>query len=131
MLRASKAHLANAGESYFEHMRFALIVGALVMGAGLACVLHAFVPACCERTCSRTVGSMQQLFADRSRLRCTIGESSGVLIFVILVLVSLVSALAVVLCTRGSAITLLLVPQAFVLPLIYLMQNRDLEPVPA
>ena len=131
MIKASRTHLADVGESYCEHMRFALIVGALATGAGLACVLHAFVPACCERTCSRTVGLLQQLFADRSRLPSTIAQSSGVLIFFILVLVSLVSAVAVGVCTVSSPIALVLIPQTFALPVIYLLQNRDLEPIAA
>ena len=33
MLQASRAHLADVGETYFEHMRFALLVGALGVGA--------------------------------------------------------------------------------------------------
>jgi len=128
MLQASKAHLAGVGESYFEHMRFAVIVGALATGAGLACLVHAFVPACCERTCSRTVSQLQQLFADRSMLPSVMAASSGVLIFVVLVLLSLVCAVAVAFCTASSAIALVLMPQAFALPLIYLAQNRGLDP---
>ena len=130
MLQASRAHLAEVGESYFEHMRFALIVGALATGAGLACVLHAFIPACCERSCSRTVALLQQLFADRSKLPWIVSESSGVLIFVVLVLVSLVSALVVASCSASSAIAFLLMPQAFTLPVIFLAQNRGLDPIP-
>ena len=56
--------MTEVGESYFQHMRFALVVGTLATGAGLACLLHAFVPALCERTCSRAVASLQHLFAS-------------------------------------------------------------------
>ena len=129
MLRASKAHLAEAGESYFEHMRFAAVVGMLAMGAGLACLLHALVPALCEKTCSRAVGSLQSLFRDRSQLRSTVAENSALFIFVVLTGVSCVTALALAICTAGTLIGLLVIPQAFALPLIFLLQNPGLEPV--
>jgi len=131
MLQASREHLQGVGESYFEHMRFAMLVGALAIGAGLACVLHAIVPAVCPSTCSRTVASLQELFADRGRLPQVVGQSSGLLIFVALILVSLVTALAVAFCTGTSAIGLVVIPQAFALPLIYLSQNRGLDPITA
>jgi hypothetical protein len=131
MLKASSAHLAEVGESYFEHMRFALLVGALATGAGLACVLHAVVPALCQTTCSRTVASLQELFADRGRLPRVAADSSGVLIFVVLLLISFVTAAVVAFCTLQTAIGLILVPQAFALPLIYLWQNTQLDPIEA
>jgi len=131
MLRASRAHLADVGETYFEHMRFALIVGALAIGAGLACVLHAIVPGLCQTTCSRTVALLQQLFADRGRLANVAEESSGVLVFVLLFLISCVTAVVVAFCTLATAIGLIVIPQAFALPLIYLWQNSQLDPLAA
>ena len=131
MLQASRAHLADVGETYFEHLRFALIVGTLVAGAGLACILHAIVPGCCERTCSRTVGQMHRLFANRSLLPSVIADSSGLLMFAGLMLVSLICAVFVALFVSSWPIAAGLIPQPFVLPLTYLMQNRGLDPVPA
>ena len=131
MLQASRAHLADVGETYFEHMRFALLVGALGVGAGLACMLHAIVPALCERTCSRTVGSLQRLFADRSQLAAVMSENSALLTFVVLTAISLVTAVSVAIATAGSWLALIVVPQAFTLPLVFLSQNRGLDPVPA
>jgi hypothetical protein len=131
MLRASRDHLAEVGESYFEHMRFALLVGALGLGAGLACVLHAIVPALCERTCSRTVASLQRLFADRSQLDRVVSENSALLIFVVLTAISLVTAMAVTICTAGSWLALIVIPQSFTLPLVFLSHNRGLDPAPA
>jgi len=68
MLTSSREHLIEAGETYFQHMRFAFIVGALAVGAGLACIVHSVVPALCPKSCSRTVGLLQTLFADRHKL---------------------------------------------------------------
>ena len=129
MLRASRAHLAEARETYFEHMRFAAVVGMLAMGAGLACLLHAIVPGLCEKTCSRAVGSLQSLFRDRSQLRSTVADNSGLFIFVILAGVSSATALTLAICTAGTLVGLLVIPQAFALPLIFLLQNPGLEPV--
>ena len=131
MLKASRAHLAAVGESYFEHMRFAMLVGTLAIGAGLACILHALVPALCERTCSRTVASLQKLFADRSQLGAVIADNSALIIFVVLMGVSCVTAIAVAAYTVGTPIGLLVIPQAFALPLIFLSQNRGLDPIVA
>jgi hypothetical protein len=125
MLRASRAHLAEVGESYFEHLRFALLVGALAVGAGLACMLHAVVPGICQKTCSRTVGLLQRLFADRGELPSVVEQSSGVVIFVILTALSSITALAIGLSGAGT-VALIVVPQAFALPLIFLAQNPEL-----
>jgi hypothetical protein len=129
MLKSSRAHLAEVGESYFEHMRFALLVGALAAGAGLACMLHAIVPGICQTTCSRAVGSLQRLFADRSQLGRTVAENSALLLFVLLTGISCITAIALAICTAGTQVGLVVIPQAFALPLIFLSQNPGLEPI--
>jgi hypothetical protein len=128
MLQASKRHLADVGESYFEHMRFALLVGTLATGAGLACILHAVVPAMCERSCSRAIASLQMLFADRSRMAEVTTENSALLVFVALTGVSLITCVAVTFCTAGTWLALIVIPQSFTLPMVFLSQNRGLDP---
>ena len=128
MLKASRAHLNAVGETYFEHMRFALFVGGLAVGAGLACILHALVPALCERSCSRAVASLQRLFADRRQLAAVALENSALLVFVVLMGISTVTAAAVAAYTSASLVGLIVIPQAFALPLIFLSQNRGLDP---
>ena len=129
MLKSSRAHLADVGETYFEHMRFALLVGAIAVGAGLACVIHALVPGVCQRTCSRAVASLQRLFADRRELDAIATENSALIIFVLLTALSLITAVTLAICTAGTLIGLVVLPQAFALPLIFLSQNTDLEAV--
>ena len=131
MLRSSRAHLAQVGESYWEHMRFAVLVSLLATGAGFACLLHAVVPGVCEHTCSRTIGSLQVLFGDRERVGETMQSNSALLIFVVLMLISFATCFVVALCMTGSLVGLILLPQAFALPLIFLSQNPELEPVRA
>ena len=55
MLKASRAHLAECGESYFAHLRAALGITLTLGGAALACAVHAFVPALFTRTASTRV----------------------------------------------------------------------------
>jgi hypothetical protein len=129
MLKSGRAHLAEVGESYFEHMRFAFLVGALAAGAGLACMLHAISPGICQTTCSRVVDSLQRLFADRSQLGRTVAESSALILFVLLTGISFVTAVALAICTAGTLIGLVVIPQAFALPLIFLSQNPGLDPL--
>lgn len=131
MLTASRTHLIEAGETYFQHMRFALVVGALAVGAGLACMVHAIVPALCPKSCSRTVALLQTLFADRDKLDAVSSASSGVLTFVILIALSSVTALATAAVIGDLLIGTLIVVQAYALPLIYLTQNPGLEPLSA
>ena len=49
------AHPRAIGETYGEHQRQALSVAAALFVAAAAALLHAFVPACCERTASRII----------------------------------------------------------------------------
>lgn len=131
VLQSSRAHLAGVGESYFEHMRFAMLVGALAVGAGLACMLHAIVPGVCQTSCSRAVASLQRLFADRNQLGPTVSENSALILFVVLTGVSCITAIALAICTAGTLVGLMVIPQAFALPLIFLSQNPGLEPISA
>ena len=49
------AHPRSVGENYFEHQRTALSFAMPLLGASLACFVHAFLPTCFERTGSETV----------------------------------------------------------------------------
>ncbi len=46
-------HPATVNETYFQHMRFALTFAFWLTMAGLAALVHAFIPAACETTASR------------------------------------------------------------------------------
>ena len=129
MIERSRRHLARAGETYFQHLRFALLVGFTTIGAGLACVIHAIVPALCERTCSRTLGQLSLLFEDRARLHQFEREASGVFTFVALLL--LASATVSLPAAAGGPFPLILMVAAlaFSIPAVFLSTNPDLESV--
>jgi hypothetical protein len=129
MWQRSKDHLETAGETYFEHMRFALVVGFVTAGAALACIIHAIVPALCERTCSRTLGQLSWLFADRRRLREFERQASGVFTFVALILLAAATTSIPAAVGGGKSLVLTLALLAFAIPFTFLSTNPELESV--
>ena len=61
-------HPAKAGESYFEHMAFALGFSWRLVRAGLAAFAHGILPACCETTASSEVLAMNDEIRARRAL---------------------------------------------------------------
>jgi hypothetical protein len=49
------SHPRSVNESYFEHQACAMRFAVSLIGAGLACFVHALVPGLFERTASRTI----------------------------------------------------------------------------
>ena len=128
-LADSQLHLEEAGESYLEHLRFAALVGLMLVGAGLACIIHALVPALCTRTASRMVERLGQLFRDRSRVAEAARDSSGALTMVLLlVLAAPVVAIMALMGTHiGFALPIAMLTLA--VPAVYLWGNPGLDPV--
>jgi hypothetical protein len=60
------AHPHSVGESYFVHQRMALTVCFSLFGAALAALLHALIPALCERTASCTILALHRRIATRT-----------------------------------------------------------------
>jgi len=60
------AHPRDIGESYGEHAGHALYIGARMIGAGVACLVHALLPGLFVRTASHTVDDIQNLMTRRS-----------------------------------------------------------------
>lgn len=66
MVRASRHHLAQVGENYFEHLAAALGFSFALAKASIACGLHALVPALCTSTASRSVAELQTKLVMRA-----------------------------------------------------------------
>lgn len=128
MLMRSRAHLAEAGESYLEHMRFAVGVGLMLVAAGLACIVHGLFPGYCTKTASRTVDELRRLFAERHALASVLQETSGALVFVGLVALTLPSW-ALLLLAPGYPLPILTALFAMAIPAVYLWTNPQLDPV--
>ncbi len=67
MIGASRRHLGEVGEGYFEHLRFAAKVGAVAIGGGLACFAHALVPALFPTTGSSAIRRVNRMIDERAR----------------------------------------------------------------
>ena len=66
-------HPRSLGESYWEHQRHALEFGVSMIRGGIACVIHALLPALFVRTASTTVVHLHERLVatrriDRSRI---------------------------------------------------------------
>ena len=129
MLADCRAHLREAGEGYFEHLRFAALVGGMLVGAGIACVIHALIPAFCTRTASRTVERLGRLFKDRMALPAVAAESSGALTMALLMLLAVPVAGAILLLSAHWAVGLPIALLTLALPVTYLMTNPGLDAV--
>ena len=126
MISRSREHLAAAGEGYFEHLRFASTIGLLAIAAGLACLIHALIPALCTRTCSLTIGRLRTLFDDRRTLPTVAAQTSGAITFVGLLVFAAVIA-AVQLTYSPYVIGVPLALLALGIPAAFLLSNRELD----
>lgn len=131
MIRQSKQHLAAATEGYGEHFRFATTVGLLAIAAGLACLVHAMIPALCTRTCSTIIARLQTLFPERRLLEQVAQQSSGAITFVRLLLLSAVVAAAPILAGASVVLGMAIGALAFAIPLAFLLSNPELDSVDA
>lgn len=61
------AHPQTVGESYFEHMGFALWFASRLLLAGGAALVHAVLPFLCETTASRIIRELHQRIENRGK----------------------------------------------------------------
>jgi hypothetical protein len=59
------SHPESVGESYFQHQRVALSFALPLLGASLAALLHALVPAACERTAGNIIRKLHSRLEKR------------------------------------------------------------------
>ncbi len=58
-------HPASVGESYPEHFMFASRFGLKLIGAGLAAIVHGFLPCAFEKTASSVIKDLYPRVANR------------------------------------------------------------------
>jgi hypothetical protein len=126
----SKAHLAAVGESYFEHMRFAAAVGAMLAAAAMACTLHALIPGVCTGTASRTIRRLNILLERRETLHELASSSGEAIGFAFLASASLLAVAALWIIGTNPAVALPLTFVALGLPGAFLLTNPELEAAP-
>lgn len=67
LARLFTTHPQTVGESYFEHMRFALWFSSRLLMAGGAALVHAVLPFLCETTASRIIRELHQRIEGRGK----------------------------------------------------------------
>ncbi len=127
MIGRSRAHLQAAGESYFEHMRFAANYGLLALAAGVAALIHSLIPALCTRTASRTVGLLSQLATERHRIDEVAARSVETKAFVLLLILATVVVAPLWLIDAPTSLRAIYNVLAFALPAALLLTNPDLD----
>lgn len=66
LARAFTEHPASVGESYSRHCVCAFGFGARMVGAGIACMIHALLPFLFVRTASRAITELnERMIANR------------------------------------------------------------------
>ena len=63
--RLFQDHPKALGMSWAEHGAGAVVIGARMVGAGLACIVHAVVPGVFTETAGRTVKSLHDHMIER------------------------------------------------------------------
>ena len=65
LARLFRNHPKSLGMSWAEHGAGAVVIGVRMIGAGLACIVHAAVPALFTETAGRTVMSLHDHMVRR------------------------------------------------------------------
>ena len=65
LARLFRDHPKALGMSWAEHGAGAVVIGARMVGAGLACIIHAVVPGMFTETAGRTVKSLHDHMVQR------------------------------------------------------------------
>lgn len=63
------AHPATVGETYWQHMAMSLGFAIRLLGAGLAALVHAFLPFLFETTGSRAIDQLHRAMVTHRRRR--------------------------------------------------------------
>ena len=65
LIRLMVSHPNSVGESYFEHLWFALRFGGLLLAAAFCAIVHALLPFCFEKTASGMVRRLYERIENR------------------------------------------------------------------
>ena len=126
MIGQSIAHLRSAGESYWQHFRFATTFGLLAMAAGIAAILHAFIPALCTSTASRIVRHLGNLLDDRSKIDAIENEAVEARAFVMLLILASAAVAPLWILDAPNTLRIAYTVLAFGLPAALMISNPEL-----
>ena len=126
MIRQTREHLRQAGESYWQHFRFATTFGLLAMAAGIAAILHAFIPALCSSTASRIVRHLGQLLEDRTKIDALENEAIEAKAFVMLLILATAVVAPLWLLDAPNTLRIIYTVLAYALPAALMVTNPEL-----
>lgn len=126
MISQSRAHLKNAGEGYWQHFRFATTFGLLAMAAGLAAILHAFIPGICTSTASRIVRHLGHLIDDRSQIDAIENEAVEARAFVMLLILATAAVAPLWILDAPNTLRITYTVLAYALPAALMVSNPEL-----
>ena len=126
MISQTRAHLKTAGETYWQHFRFATTFGLLAMAAGIAALLHAFIPALCTSTASRIVRHLGQLLEDRSKIDALESEAVEAKAFVLLLILATAVVAPLWILPAPNTLRIAYTVLAYALPAALMFTNPEL-----
>jgi len=126
MINQSRAHLAAAGEGYWQHFRFATTFGLVAMAAGFAALIHAFVPGICTSTASRLIRHLGHLIDDRSKIDAVENEAVEARAFVLMLMLATAVVAPLWILDAPSALRAIYTILAYALPATLLIANPEL-----
>ena len=126
MISQTRVHLRAAGETYWQHFRFATTFGLLAMAAGIAALLHAFIPAMCTTTASRIVRHLGQLLEDRSKIDALESEAIEAKAFVLLLILATAVITPLWLLDAPNTLRIAYTVLAYALPAALMFTNPEL-----
>ena len=126
MIGRSIAHLRQAGEGYWQHFRFATTFGLLALAAGIAAILHAFIPAFCTSTASRIIRHLGQLLEDRTQIDALESEAIEAKAFVMLLILATAVVAPLWLLDAPNTLRIVYTVLAFALPAALMVSNPEL-----
>ena len=125
--------MRQASESYWQHFRFATTFGLLAIAAGIAAILHAFIPALCTSTASRIIRHLGQLIEDRSRIDALENEAVEAKAFVLLLILAGAVVAPLWVMEAPNTLRIVYTVLALMLPAALMVSNPELmtreEPV--
>jgi hypothetical protein len=126
MFSRSRDHLRQADEGYWQHFRFATTFGLLAAAAGIAALIHAFVPALCTSTASRIVRHLGRLVEDRANIDALESEAVEAKAFVLLLILASLVVAPLWLLDAPTTLRILYTVLAFSLPAALMISNPAL-----
>lgn len=126
MIIQSRAHLQSAGEGYWQHFRFATTFGLLAVAAGIAAILHAFLPGICTTTASRIIRHLGQLIEDRNKIDAIENEAVEARAFVMLLLLATATVAPLWILDAPLGLRITYTVLAFTLPAALMISNPEL-----